>query len=322
MSLSNRKRLSCPVCRSEALTAYLDVYDDRYGCPGMFNLRKCRACGHKVLFGDGLQDRIADLYTRYYQRSAFSPEQYRPYQAVSGLGAWLDGAFRSAFRWVPENTRVLDIGCGFGQTLGYHKARGCEAYGVEADENVRKVAEKFGLNIHIGLFDPGQYEPNYFDYVTLDQVIEHMTDPVRTMQGVAAVLKSGGYAIVSTPNSNGWGARVFGKRWINWHAPFHLQYFSVASMTITAEKAGLVMEKCRTITSSEWLYYQWLHLLAYPPMGVPSAFWSTSEKLDRGQQFLKAMIGLMHNLKADHIITRFWDMLGWGDNHLYFLKKA
>ncbi len=38
---------------------------------------------------------------------------------------------------MPRNVRVLDIGCGFGESLGYYEARGCEAYGVEADENTR-----------------------------------------------------------------------------------------------------------------------------------------------------------------------------------------
>jgi hypothetical protein len=32
--------------------------------------------------------------------------------------------------------------------------------------------------------------------------------------------------IIGTPNANGWGARVFGRYWINWHAPYHLHFFN------------------------------------------------------------------------------------------------
>jgi len=170
--------------------------------------------------------------------------------------------------------RVLDLGCGFGESLGYHAARGCDVYGVEADENIRRVVEKFGYKVHVGLFDDRVYEPEFFDYVTMDQVIEHVTDPLLTLRGVARILKSGGKAILSTPNANGWGAKIFGRRWINWHAPYHLQFFSRDSMRIAAEQAGFEVTQVKTITNSEWLFYQWIHLVTYPKLGEPSWFWS------------------------------------------------
>jgi SAM-dependent methyltransferase len=77
-------------------------------------------------------------------------EDYKPHEDLSGFKAWLNGAYSSPFRWVPKNVRVLDIGCGFGESLGYYKAQGCETYGVEVDENIRRVAENFGYNVHDG----------------------------------------------------------------------------------------------------------------------------------------------------------------------------
>ena len=69
--------------------------------------------------------------------------------------------------------RVLDVGCGFGQTLAYHAKRGCDAHGIDADENLLRVAERYGLNARVGLFKAADYPADSFDYVTLDQVIEH-----------------------------------------------------------------------------------------------------------------------------------------------------
>ena len=209
----------CPVCGADAV-AQQYLYDDRYGYPGIFALLKCKQCGHAFLQGEFPRERLRDLYSNYYPRSTYDLEHYLPYHETGGLKAWLNGERSAAFRWVPREVRVLDIGCGFGESLGYHEKRGCDVYGVEADENIRRVADKFGYKVHVGLFDPGVYEENYFDYVTMSQVIEHVTDPVQTLHGIARVLKPGGTAILSTPNANGWGAKVFGRRWINWHTPY------------------------------------------------------------------------------------------------------
>lgn len=313
--------LNCPVCCSNSLNSFLELYDDRYGYSGKSSLFRCNSCGHKFLNINFSPELLQKLYTNYYPRSNFDLGQYRPSPEVKGFRAWLNGEKRSAYCWVPKNVRVLDIGCGFGETLGYHESRGCDVYGVEADENIRRVAEKFGFKVHVGLFDPDNYEPDFFDYVTLDQVIEHVTDPLATMRGIAKVLKPGGMAILSTPNANGWGAKLFGRRWINWHAPYHSQHFSRASMTIAAEQAGFTIERIKSITSSEWLYYQWIHLCTYPEMGEPSLFWSANSTSSFRLKVFFKILARLHQAKMNHIITRFFDIFGVGDSILFFLRK-
>lgn len=288
---------------------------------GKFRIARCLDCRHKWLDAKFSREELADLYTNYYPRSSFKLEQYKPYEEAKGFFAWLDGEARSAFRWVPRGVRVLDIGCGFGETLGYHRNRGCEVYGVEADENILRVAEKFGFNARAGLFDQADYEKDFFDFVTMDQVIEHVEDPVKTLSGIASVLKPGGTAILSTPNSNGWGAFLFKNLWINWHAPYHLQHFSVRSMKLAAESAGLKLVRARTLTSSEWLYYQWIHLFIYPYMGSPAAFWSDKGTCGILGKIALKFFPLLRKLKISHIITRFFDAIGSGDNYLFFLRK-
>lgn len=312
---------SCHICGGDA-AFFKNVYDDRYGYPGSFKLLNCMKCRHKFLDAAFGPKELTELYTNYYPRSSWKVEDYRPLKEAVGFGAWLDGTKCSPIRWVPKNVRVLDVGCGFGESLGYYASRGCDAYGVEGDENIRRVAEKYGFKVHVGLFDPDIYQPEFFDYVTMAQVIEHVTDPLSTLKGIARILKPGGIAILSTPNSDGWGRKTFGRRWINWHAPYHIQHFSIKSMKIAAEKAGLIVKKYKTITSSEWLYYQWLHLITYPKMGVPSGFWSQKrEKLTQRQNLLISLITSVHKKKINHLVTRLFDGLGLGDNIIYTLVK-
>jgi len=303
--------------------AVRSVYDDRYGFPGSFVQSKCENCGHIALNGANFTSaELADLYTRYYPRSRMDVESHAPAAESGGFTAWLRGDKARAFRWVARNSRVLDIGCGFGESLGFHKARGCDAYGVEADSNVLRVAEKFGYNVRVGLFDPSAYQPEFFDYVTMDQVIEHMADPVSTLRGVASVLKPRGMAVIGTPNANGWGVRVFGRYWLNWHAPYHLHCFSAQSMTIAAQRAGLAVVRSRTITISEWLSYQWAHLITFPKPGDPSPFWSGSGGYTLPERIALKAASLLHRSRINHLVTRTFDATGVGDSQLFELRKA
>ncbi|MEI6287099.1 MAG: class I SAM-dependent methyltransferase [Bacillota bacterium] len=315
------KIIRCPICRFDNCDKRFTLFDDRYGFPGDFELLCCPNCGHQFLECEFSENMLNDLYTNYYPRSTFKVENYQPLKENRGFGAWLNGVGRSAYCYVSKNVRVLDIGCGFGEALGYHKARGCEVYGVEADENIKRVADLYGFNVHLGLFDPDQYEQGFFDYVTMDQVIEHMLDPVETLCGVERIVKHGGRLILSLPNPEGWGAWLFGKKWINWHCPYHVQHFSEKSMAVAAEKAGLIIESTKTITSSDWLDFQWRHLLTYPQIGQKSVFWSYSYEFSFVQKILWRILNIVHRFKINHIVTRIMDVLGKGDGRIYFLRK-
>jgi 2-polyprenyl-3-methyl-5-hydroxy-6-metoxy-1,4-benzoquinol methylase len=313
--------VNCPVCGSTKVGVIQNSWDDRYGYPGQFCLLRCVSCTHVFMDCDFTASQLMDLYTNYYPRKTFDLTQYKPHTESGGLGAWFCGLNASAFRGVPRNVRVLDVGCGFGQSLGYHTARGCDVYGVEADENITRVAEKFGYKVHVGLFDDSVYEARFFDYVTMDQVIEHVIDPVSTLRGVARILKSGGTVILSTPNASGWGARVFGSRWINWHSPYHVQFFSRRSMRIAAEQAGLIVAEVKTVTNSEWLNYQWIHLATYPSPGKPSRFWLPNYQGGLVQSRILKILATMHRVKINHLLTRVFDSVGLGDNCLFVLKR-
>ena len=312
----------CRICESESgFQLMRDLYDDRYGYPGYFSLLRCDVCGHVFLDVELDANQIADMYSNYYPRSEFSVDQHKPHVEYGGFRAWLNGARYSTFRWVPKNVRVLDIGCGFGESLGYHKSRGCEVYGVEADDNIRRVADQFGYNVHVGLFDSSLYQQNFFDYVTMSQVIEHVEDPVSTLAAITGILKPGGLAILSTPNLNGWGVRVFRQYWINWHVPYHLHYFTEKTMRDIAAKSGLILETVETVTPSQWLYEQLIHLFTYPSHSVASGYWTYSNRWTFVQRVVLKIFWVMNKLRITHLLTRCFDALGVGDNKIYFLRK-
>lgn len=313
----------CPVCGGTAVGGLFTARDDRYGYPDDVRIAVCRDCDHKFVDPPQTEQQVGTLYTRYYQREALDPRRFRPYEPPGRLRGWLDGDASSAATHVPRNVRVLDIGCGMGANVAFHASRGCDAHGVDADANVQAVARSQGLNIRVGLFASSDYADDWFDYVTMDQVFEHVGDPLATLSDIRKVLKQGGRLAISTPNANGWGARLFGKKWINWHAPYHQQFFSRTSVGILARRAGFEVEALATVTRSAWLTYQIAHLLAYPAPGSASIFWAPKKSRLRIHQavFLKLVMATRLTL-LPQLLTRLFDALELGDNFVIVLRKA
>jgi SAM-dependent methyltransferase len=313
--------MNCPVCDRSKRSEVRRLYDDRYGFPGWFPLLACRDCGHRYLKATFDAEQTRQLYADYYPRRDYAAG-FRPLRFVGGLRGWLRGEGSSAARWVPPGVKVLDVGCGVGEALAYHQARGCEAQGVEPDPNVRRFAEGLGVRVRIGVFDPAAYPPGHFDYVTLDQVIEHMPRPVATLEGLRTVLRVGGYAVVSTPNPRGWAARAFGARWMNWHAPYHLQHFSRRSMMRAAERAGLLVQHHRTITHPEWARFQLIHCATTRGMGQRSPFWTGSNDYTAAERRVIRLVSLLSRLRISQLVTRTFDAAGLGDSQIFVLRKT
>ncbi len=315
------KITTCSVCSGD-INKHLDLYDDRYGYAEQFSLLECKGCHHVFLKDAPQNELLGDLYTNYYPRATFDAEKFKPYKQGSCVQNWLVGGRSSACQSVPSGVSVLDIGCGYGETLAYLEAKGCDVYGVDADRNVEEIAKKFGFKIQIGLFDSKTYDANFFDYVTMNQVIEHVTDPHEAFAMIHQVLKPGGYCVLSTPNARGWGAKLFGHKWLNWHVPYHQQFLSKKSVALLASEHGFKVEKIETITRSEWLMYQVLHILNYPKQGVPSSFWApTKTKRSFVAKILQKFVVASQYVLLPQLITRFFDAIGQGDNYLIVLRK-
>lgn len=312
-------KVSCPICRGRTELVFGGLYDDRYGYPDLFDLHRCTSCGHMHLPARFTPEDLGQLYTRYYPRGNFDIESFRAEEEKHGFFAWLCGEGAAAFRHVPRNVRVLDIGCGLGQTLAYHQNRGCEAFGMEADGNVQAIARRYSLNIRQGIFDGTQFDSAFFDYVTLDQVAEHVTDPHALLQGIARVLKPGGKVIITTPNPRSFGARLYGRRWLNWHTPYHLQFYTPRSLGLAARQAGLELLSAKTITASEWQFYQWEHLRTFPAHRERSSFWS--DGTGKGSNLGRELAYRIKRLSLHRWISRLLDALGVGDNFVFVLQK-
>src|SRR3546814_20777876 len=110
---------------------------------------------------------------------------------------------------------------------------------------------------------------------------------------------------------------LFGRRWIHWHAPYHLNYFTRHSMKRLAANVGFDVEFVRVVTNSAWIEYQWAHLVTFPRQGNASPF-RGREKLSLPHRMAPKMFRFNGSNAVNQPIAHLQDAFGVGD-HVYFL---
>jgi methionine biosynthesis protein MetW len=110
--------------------------------------------------------------------------------------------------WIPERSRVLDLGCGDGELLaGLAATKGITGYGIEIDTPRVLAAVKNGVNVIQDDLETGlaQFATNSFDFVILSQTLQAMRDVEGVMREMLRVGREG---IVTFPNFGYWRHRV------------------------------------------------------------------------------------------------------------------
>jgi 2-polyprenyl-3-methyl-5-hydroxy-6-metoxy-1,4-benzoquinol methylase len=142
--------------------------------------------------------------------------------------------------------RVLDVGCATGALLQRLREQGWTVTGIELCGPSAKYARDVrGLNVLNSTLEDAHFPDLSFDVVLASHLIEHLNDPRSFVQESHRILRDGGYLFVTTPNSDGFQARLFGSRWRS--AIFdHLYLFSKKTLGRLLREQGFAVEKTVT----------------------------------------------------------------------------
>lgn len=203
-----------------------------------FHIVECTACG---LFYVGEDPSTID-FGALYDESYYTGGRDAVFADYVGQAPSRRAAARRrlfTLRRLKPGGRLLDIGCAAGFFLVEAKAH-YQVRGVELSEYSSRFArEQFGLDVVTGTLHDAAFEAASFDLVTLWDVIEHVPDPAAVLEEVARLLAPGGRVVLTTGDI---GSAYAQQRGVQWHLmtpPWHLYFFSRATLATLAKKVGL-----------------------------------------------------------------------------------
>jgi len=256
------QRLNCPLTEAEANVIFTWPYTEPElmraaqmagvenkvaGLP--YEVRYCPTSGLHFQTWVLDETELAGLYSPSADPSCFESEISR--QELHWLAHLTEEILVLRQMIGVRRPRVLDFGCNWGKWASMALAHGCEVYGLDVNRAAATFSATRGVTM-LGFEDlPGMA----FDFINVDQVAEHLSNPVPIIRGLAAGLKPNGFLKLSVPNNPSLPQRlqaaqrrrdgsVLATRTLDALAPLqHVNLFNPQALTVLGCTAGLMPVK-------------------------------------------------------------------------------
>jgi len=137
----------------------------------------------------------------------------------------------------PQPGRILDVGCSRGWFLDV--MTDWECYGNEMVTSDAMIASKrYGDRIVTGPFEEYPLQENYFDVITLQDVFDHVCDPMSALEKCRRLLRPGGLIVIKVHNISCLYAKLTGPNFYAVIPPFHLFYYDRRTLSSTLSNSG------------------------------------------------------------------------------------
>lgn len=181
----------CVICGGGEV---LDLNERR---PGV-DVVVCKACGlvwNRLMREEPEQEqfyRETNRSSRHISRRYLVTRLLRAACILDFLGADLQAGLRH-----------LDVGCAEGTLLTLTRARGLDVTGLELDSwHAPFAREVRGIPVHATTLETAPLADESLDLVSFVHVLEHLFDPIRTLNRAHELLAEGGLLYVEVPNLN------------------------------------------------------------------------------------------------------------------------
>lgn len=221
--------IKCIICGNTSFKTFLSC-KDHFLTKQKFNIQKCENCG--FLFTNP-RPYEKDL-DNYYKSEEYISHSNKKKGLINSIYQLVRKyTLRKKYQLITKYIRkgkILDIGCATGEFLNVFKNNKWDVYGVEPNENARKLAVK-NHNLEIGSeAELNELKPGSFDVITMWHVLEHVTSLNERIKEIKRLLKPHGLVFVAVPNCNSYDAKIYKEYWAAYDVPRHLYHFTRESM--------------------------------------------------------------------------------------------
>lgn len=226
--------VSCNICGEDDHVLFMRL--------DSWNLVKCRGCGLVYVNPRPPQEVIEEGY-RSIGDKPLGWEWQRDYLAYYELRMEADlhrsREFLRKIERYQKPGRILDVGCATGAFLRAAVERGWEAYGVEVGEWARSFAQRFELKVFIGTLEELCFPDHYFNVVFSHSLLEHLSDPKRTLLEMRRILRDEGLMVTAgVPNIDSLTIRLGLDLFSGNKPPAHLYYFNLDTIGTLLRSSG------------------------------------------------------------------------------------
>ncbi len=298
------ERARCSLCGGDnPRPLYRGCRSRRSAVGDRFDLLRCPNCGAVFLSPAPRPEVLSQLYRSGYPSYIPSlPSEGTLFRAAKSLCLL---PYRLRFG-CEEGTfppfgqgRLLDVGCGVGDYLFMMRRLGWRCFGCDVSSQAVEQARRRipDAALTCGSTEELSFAPASFEAVTLWHTLEHLPDPLGSLQRIRKWLTPQGRLIVAVPNVASLEAKTLGKRWLEIDIPGHLFFFSTRTLRALLEKAGFRCLRIRpqvhpsTVSDAAGFFLddllgkrvsrqrQWLYLLLYPGavLSYPLGNWGCLE---------------------------------------------
>lgn len=234
--------VSCPSCLSTQIVdlgrinaAYLFAGHALQKLLPGGNLFKCNACHLQFRNPAPPKAKLDELY----RTASITHWQYEPDRRLDWQEArtWITTHFSSG--------KILDIGCFDG---AFHKYMGqnWEAFGVEINESAREKASAQGVTLLGADLAEIEYLKDLYDVVVAFDVIEHVINPQKLLNQMAALTRPGGAVIVASGDTASNAFKMMKSNYWYCTIPEHMAFVSKAWYLQAAQQADLTLSHTKT----------------------------------------------------------------------------
>ncbi len=247
--------MECRICGNSENNTEYSAKEMMFGFRDEFQYFQCDYC-------ECLQiENIPEDMSRYYPKQYYSFGAYngKKFKGLKGAIRRLkyaplinhDSPFHKIARYitgktdydlfrglnVQKNTRILDVGCGNGQSflyplaeVGYQNVLGCDPY-LDSD-----ISYANGLKIQSSSIHDIS---GTWDIITFHHSFEHINDPIENLQKVSQLLTQNGVCIIRIPTVSSFAWEHYKEKWVQFDAPRHFFLHSRKSIEKLAKITNL-----------------------------------------------------------------------------------
>jgi len=219
----------CPICSNKHIEKY-------WAMPG-YRLSKCPKC--TMVWDHFPPDNITSQYEKNYFSNENPKGGYANYfEGMEINKKTFNDRLKKLEKHFNKKVKLLDVGCALGDCLLVAKNLGWEnIYGLELSKYASDFAKKRGLKIYNGTLLKNKINQK-FDLITMQDVIEHVENPIQNLQAAYNLLNKKGVIYLVTPDVGGLWHKILKRFWYHYKPGEHIMYFSEKSIKKALQKSG------------------------------------------------------------------------------------